>query len=70
MNPLIRILLTIIIFYIDGNEIGEGMLGSRADISDFCYKEPIFTYQENKLIEILDKLNTTLANFNINTTQK
>ena len=23
MNPLIRILLTIIIFYIDGNEIGE-----------------------------------------------
>ena len=54
----------------DGNEIGEGMLGARADISDFCYKEPIFVYQENKLIEVLDKLNTTLANFNTNTTQK
>jgi hypothetical protein len=54
----------------DGNEIGEGMLGARADISDFCYKEPIFAYQENKLIEVLDKLNTTLANFNTNTTQK
>lgn len=54
----------------DGNEIGEGMLGARADISDFCYKEPTFTYQENKLIEVLDKLNTTLANFNTNTAQK
>jgi hypothetical protein len=54
----------------DGNEIGEGMLGARADISDFCYKEPVFTYKENKLIEVLDKLNTTLANFNTNTTQK
>ena len=25
-----------------GNEIGEGMLGSRADISDFCHKEPVY----------------------------
>ena len=49
----------------EGNQIGEGMLGSRADISDFCHKEPMFTYQE-KLIEALDKLNTTLSNFNIN----
>lgn len=47
----------------DGNEIGEGMLGSRADISDFCCKEPIFTYQE-KLIETLEKLNFTLESFN------
>jgi hypothetical protein len=55
----------------DGNEIGEGMLGARADISDFCYKEPIFTYQENKLIETLEKLNETLSSFNNkNTTQK
>lgn len=46
-----------------GNEIGEGMLGSRADIADFCHKEPIFTYQE-KMIEVLEKLNTTLSNFN------
>ena len=49
----------------DGNEIGEGMLGSRADIQDFCHKEPVFTYQD-KLIEVLDKLNITLSNFNIN----
>ena len=55
----------------EGNEIGEGMLGARADISDFCYKEPVFTYQENKLIETLEKLNETLSSFNNkNTTQK
>lgn len=53
----------------DGNEIGEGMLGARADISDFCHKEPIYTYQE-KMIEVLDKLNVTLSNFNKDTTQK
>ena len=47
----------------DGNEIGEGMLGSRADIADFCYKEPVFTYQD-KLIETLEKLNVTLSSFN------
>ena len=47
----------------DGNEIGEGMLGSRADIADFCYKEPVFTYQE-QLIEVLEKLNVTLSSFN------
>ena len=52
-----------------GNEIGEGMLGARADISDFCYKEPVFTYQE-RMIEVLDKLNTTLSNFNTTTIQK
>lgn len=53
----------------NGNEIGEGMLGARADITDFCYKEPIFTYQD-KMIDVLEKLNTTLSNFNTNTTQK
>lgn len=47
----------------DGNEIGEGMLGSRADIADFCHKEPVFTYQD-KLIETLEKLNVTLSSFN------
>ena len=52
----------------DGNEIGEGMLGARADIEDFCHKEPTFTYQD-KMIEVLEKLNATLSNFN-NTTQK
>lgn len=53
----------------EGNEIGEGMLGARADITDFCHKEPVYTYQE-KMIEVLEKLNVTLSNFNINTTQK
>lgn len=47
----------------DGNEIGEGMLGARADITDFCHKEPIFTHQD-KLIETLEKLNATLSSFN------
>jgi hypothetical protein len=47
----------------DGNQIGEGMLGARADITDFCRKEPVFTYQD-KMIEVLEKLNTTLSNFN------
>lgn len=47
----------------DGNEIGEGMLGARADITDFCHKEPKFTYQD-KLIETLEKLNVTLSSFN------
>ena len=47
-----------------GNEIGEGMLGARADIADFYHKEPVFTYQD-KLVEVLDKLNITLSNFNI-----
>ena len=46
-----------------GNEIGEGMLGARADIKDFCHKEPDFTYQD-KLIETLEKLNVTLSSFN------
>ena len=49
----------------NGNEIGEGMLGARADIADFCHKEPVITYQE-KLIETLEKLNITLKGFNKN----
>ena len=48
----------------EGREVGEGMLGARADISDFCHKEPVFTYQD-KLVEVLDKLNITLSNFTI-----
>lgn len=53
----------------EGNEIGEGMLGARADIADFCHEEPVYTYQD-KMIEVLEKLNITLSNFNTNTTQK
>lgn len=53
----------------NGNEIGEGMLGSRADIADFCHKKPVFDYQE-KLVEMLDKLNNTLSSFNKNNAEK
>ena len=54
----------------EGNEIGEGMLGARADIKDFCHEEPQYAYQD-KMIEVLEKLNVTLSNFNnSNTIQK
>ena len=53
----------------DGNPIGEGMLGARADIADFCHEKPVFDYQE-KLVEMLDKLNNTLSNFNKNNTEE
>lgn len=53
----------------EGHEIGEGMLGSRADIADFCHKKPVFDYQE-KLVEMLDKLNNTLSNFNKNNAEE
>ena len=45
------------------------MLGARADIADFCHKKPVFDYQE-KLVEMLDKLNNTLSNFNKNNTEE
>lgn len=55
----------------DGTEIGEGMLGSRADIADFSQKNnSLMNYSDKetnqKLIETLDKLNNTLSKFNIN----
>ena len=53
----------------EGNEIGEGMLGARADITDFCHKEPVYTFQD-KMIEVLDRLNATLSNFNKNSEEK
>ena len=52
-----------------GESSGEGRLGARADISDFCHKEPVYTFQD-KMIEVLDKLNTTLSNFNNNSKEK
>lgn len=53
----------------DGNEIQEGMKGARADIVDFSAKNNSVTTEYNadaKLVEVLEKLNTTLSNFNIN----
>ena len=57
----------------DGNEkeIGEGMQGSRADIADFSAENNSVKFsKDEKLIELLDKLNTTLSNFNNNTIRK
>lgn len=47
----------------DGIEIAEGMLGAKGVIEDFCHKEPVFEHQD-KLIEILEKLDSTLSSFN------
>ena len=56
----------------DGEEIGEGMLGSRADIVDFSEQNNSCcnNIDESKLIETLEKLNTTLSNFNIKENSK
>ena len=57
----------------DGNEkeIGEGMQGSRADIADFSVENNSVKFsKDDKLIELLDKLNVTLSNFNNNTNRK
>ena len=48
---------------------GCTLFGSRADIADFCHKKPVFDYQE-RLVEMLDKLNNTLSNFNKNNTEE
>lgn len=51
----------------DGTEIGEGMLGSRADIADF--KAEPMTFEKNaELIKAIESLNETLSRFNINNT--
>ena len=57
----------------DGEEIGEGMLGSRADIVDFSEQNNSCCNniaENTKLIETLEKLNTTLSNFNIQENSK
>ena len=61
--------------YSDGTEeeVGEGMLGSRADIIDFSVENnSLFSHAEinEKLIDTLEKLNTTLESFNINSTER
>ena len=55
----------------DGTPIGEGMEGSRADIVDFSVKNNSVVFnRDDKLIEVLDRLNTTLSKFNINESKK
>lgn len=51
----------------DGTEIGEGMLGSRADISDFSEKNNSMFLQNEELLNEIKKLNEKLSHFNINT---
>ena len=54
-------------------EVGEGMLGSRADIVDFSVENnSLFSQVEinSKLIDTLEKLNSTLNGLNINSTGK
>lgn len=49
-----------------GESVGEGMLGSRLDITDFSTENNSIRFEENnKLVEVLEKLNTTLSNFQI-----
>ena len=51
----------------DGTEIGEGMLGSRADIADFSEKNNTSQFDVNKeLLDEIKKLNENLSHFNIN----
>lgn len=57
----------------DGTPIGEGMLGSRLDIEDFSVqKNSMFSNVDanTRLIDTLEKLNTTLLSFNINKNSK
>lgn len=49
----------------DGTEIGEGMLGSRADIADFSV-ENNSVFSQNKVIEMLSALSEKIDNLNIN----
>lgn len=55
----------------DGTEIGEGMLGSRADIADFSI-EHNSVFSNNQVIELLSVLNEKIDNLNIekNTSRK
>lgn len=50
-----------------GESVGEGMLGSRLDITDFSTENNSLRFEENnQLIAVLEKLNDTLSELNIN----
>ena len=52
-------------------DVGEGMLNARLDIADFSVENNSVKFsKDDKLIELLDKLNVTLSNFNNNTNGK
>ena len=51
-------------------DVGEGMRNARLDIIDFSVENNSMQFsKDEKLIEVLDKLNTTLSKFNINNDQ-
>lgn len=52
-----------------GEDVEEGMQGARLDIADFSEEKNSTFSHNDKLIETLDKLNETLASFNINPAQ-
>ena len=51
----------------DGTEIGEGMLGSRADIADFSEQNNSMFSQNEELLNEIKKLNENLSRFTIET---
>ena len=53
----------------EGNEINEGMVGSRADISEFCLEEKTYAFQE-QIIEMQEKLDKIISCFNIDNSKK
>lgn len=50
----------------DGTPIGEGMLGSRADIADFSVENNSVFSQNKQVIELLSDIKSKLDNLNIN----
>jgi hypothetical protein len=54
----------------DGTEIGEGMLGSRADIADFSVENNSVFSQNEKVIKLLSELNEKIDGLNINIDSK
>ena len=50
----------------DGTEIGEGMLGARADISDFSLNKTDFEQYTKSMVEMQEKIDLLLSRFNIN----
>lgn len=48
-------------------EIGEGMKGSKLTLEDFSSNENVSIERDEKLIQALEKLNTALSSFEINT---
>ena len=53
----------------EGNQINEGMVGSRADISEFCLEEKTYAFQE-QIIEMQEKLDKLISCFNIDNSKK